>query len=310
MKLLKADTDTAQFVCNIQSAMSLIGFFFRLTGTNPVTPLTLDDVGRLRYRIRNTAFCDASFAYLHHYGDAQHGVLPNVSTASGAMEFGVWIPRSFGDDNVEFVEANDNAVFNIVFGANVAAQTSFMAELHAVEGEGVNSYNLRIMQYGYSHGGAGVFPCPISEDNILQAWISDIVGGETTLTGSGIDRVSWQLGNRSGEASIGAQSAYTNFKGRIETAQALIAKIAEGEGDITARLNDQIHLSVNTSASALTQVLLLSAMFNPEKMNITKRLYVHRIGKALELARTQGKVRKEEVLKVLGIPSGTPIGVG
>lgn len=324
MKLLKADTDTAHFVCNIDTTLSVLGYFFRITGTNPVTELTKDDVGRPRYRYRNTTLVDASFAFLHHMGNITFGNMPFTSVGSGAMEMGIFIPRFWRDDNVEFVEKMDNAVFEIVFGSAVADQTGFLAELYAIEAEGINSYHLKYIQHGESYGGAGTFPETYSQENLLQAYISAFVTPDTTLVGSNITRLSFSLGNQKGDASIGAHLNWTNIVRRLETAFVLAVDMVSAEGDITARLHDKLDIQFEVSGASYPQILVLSALFNPDKFALTSEMFKNRLYSQLQQAKLQDKIRTIEVIKSIVSPSvmakrispsgvayyGTKIGVG
>jgi len=299
MKLIEADTNLTRFLCNIDTALSVSAFFFRVSGTNDAgETLTKGNIGRVKYRVRNTTLVDASFEMLHHMGNILFGALPAVSTIADAFEFGIVIPRFWNDNNVEFIEKEDNAVFEITFdSAFDSAVASGLVELYAIEAEGIQSYNMKLIQHGESYGGAGTFPETYSQENILQAFFSDLVGGVNTLNTTTIGRVAFALGDQKGEGSVGAFLSWTNIIDKLETAIDLCADLVAAEGDITARLNDKLDVSWEVTAASYPQILMLSALFNPNKLKLTQNLYRHRLYRKLQEAQIKEKTRTLEVIK-------------
>lgn len=310
MKLIEADTNLTRFLCNIDTALSVSAFFFRLSGTNDTgQTLTKDNIGRVKYRVRNTTLVDASFSFLHHMGNILFGALPAVSTIADAFEFGIVIPRFWNDNNVEFIEKEDNAVFEITFdSAFDTAVASGLIELYAIEAEGIQSYNMKLIQHGESYGGAGTFPETYSQENILQGFFSDLVNDVTTLNTTTIGRVSFSLGDQKGEGSVGAFLSWTNIIDKLETAIDLAADLVAAEGDITARLNDKLDVSWEVTAASYPQILLLSALFNPNKLKLTQNLYRHRLYRKVQEAQIKEKTRTLEVIK--SMPALSRPGVG
>ena len=113
------DSNLTQLLVNIKSNYSFKAITIRITGTNGVTPVTLDDIGRVVYMKKGITLIDCAFEYFSAIDDLIGGTPDITSTASGALDFYIVIPRRYGDKNVEHVSASDNAQISINFKSKI-----------------------------------------------------------------------------------------------------------------------------------------------------------------------------------------------
>lgn len=305
MRLLMAETDTANFIHRINTSISYSAFLFRITGTMAAASnFTLAQIGRLVYRIRNTTYVDCDFACMSALDNIAGGVAETTGLGTNNVPFAasVLIPRGYFDDNVEFVTPQDTAEFAIQFNTNVATNSTgaFLAELYAIEEHGLQSYNLMIKQQELNIGGAGNIPDNIiTIENITAMYVTDIVGGVFTLAASPVTRMRFTVGNLfGGEFATGAILAKTNLANRVETAQSIMAEIfAAKVGDISSKLEDTAQVVFTTTAAARPQTISLGVSFNPNKLSETAAIASQRLQGKLTAKEGSGKRRTAETVK-------------
>ena len=277
LQLLDSDTSTGSFFHAIKRQVSLSAFFVYITGTNPVTPLTLADLGRIRYGVRGRTRVDADIEKLVRLSPFWGGEAHFVSTASGELSCGFFIPRFWMSDNVELVQSEDNAQVEVIFGAAVANQTGFRVELYAVPDEGIQSYELLINQTEDSFTGAGEFTMSSPQstvENIVAAYLSDDQSGATTLAATTISRVRGRVGSRAFDTSIAALLSANNRK-RVLSLTAGADYVGAAElfateiSDLTGKLGDDVALQLTLTGTAKPQLVTMGLAFNPNKLSDT-----------------------------------------
>lgn len=270
MLLLHSDDNESRFFYRFNRTSSHHSLFFRISGTMSVSPFTAREIGRLRYRVRNKILIDADVDFLAAYAKIVGGAQEATLGASAAFSYSVIIPRYHGFANVELIEPGDNGLFSVDFDSNVGTQaTNFLAELYAIPEEGLNPYQLRMIQ-SENTVGTGRFPLDSptgAVENIAAMYLSDIVSGALTVTGSNIDRYEGQIGNQDLDASVAAALEATRAKS--PSAGASYADCVEVHSadiaDLAGRLYDSADLKVDTSGAATPQLLTLGYDFNPDK---------------------------------------------
>lgn len=315
MRLLFSSSQEAQFLHRIEIPISFSALFFRVTGTNGVTPATLRDVGRLRYTVRQTPYVDGDADYLAALSNHWYGSSEFSSTASAAFNFSVMIPRSFiGDNNVERVTKADAAIFETTFTSTLFTNiaSGFLAELYAVADEGQQSYNLLLFQQAYPTIAAGqVYTDDISTtENVCAAYVSDIISGVLTLfnvTASNIDRIRCRKGDIDTDVSRAAAMAYTATKYNIEgatnpsTTQVIAEIFGLDRSDFSTRLEDSYKLTIQTGAggTSVPQVMTVGFRGNPDRLGESTDEIRDRIQRAQRSAAAAGKTRKAQIIQAL-----------
>lgn len=312
LRLLFSSSQEAQFLHRIEIPISYSALYFRVTGTNGATPAALRDVGRLRFSIRQQPVIDADADYLASLSNHWFGSNEFSSTGSGAFNFSVMLPRSFlGDKNVERVTKQDAAIFETTFTptffTNIAS--GFLAELYAVTAEGPQTYNLLLFQQAYPTIAAGqVYTDDLSTvENVVAAYISDVVGGVLTLVGSNLDRLRARKGDVDTDVSRTAAMAYTATKYAIEgaanpsTSQLLAELFGLDGSDLSTRLMDTYKLTVQTGTggSAVPQILTVGFKPNPDRMSESRAEIIDRLQRVERDKQAAGKTRALQVLKAL-----------
>lgn len=286
MLLLHSDDSETFFFHKIDQPLSFNALVFRITGTNPATALTRAAVGRIRYSIRQKVMVDASFEFLSHMGSVLFGHSEFLSTVSGAMNMTVIIPRFYLDDNIEYVTKEDNATFEITFGSLVVNQTSFLAELYARTDEGLQNYNLRIIQAENSLAGAGTFAQTISSvENICSVFLGDTQSTALDMAdaNTAIDRIQGNVGGKKFNMSRGAAVAATNMVNDCRVSSTVlfenIVEIFSADvGDLSSRLDDSVDVTLTLAGAALPQFLVVGMDFNPNKQQETAFMLANKLG--------------------------------
>lgn len=270
MLLLHSDDNESRFFYRFNRTSSHHSLLFRISGIMSATPFTAREVGRLRYRVRNKVLVDADCDFLQAYAKIVGGSAEATLGASAAFSYSFVLPRYHTFANVELIEPGDNALFSVDFDSNVGTQaTNFLAELYAIPDEGLNPYQLRMIQ-SENTVGTGRFPLDSptgAVENIAAMYLSDIVGGALTVTGSNIDRFEGQIGNQDLDASVVASLEATRAKSPgAGSAFADCVEVHSADmADLAGRLYDSADLKVDTSGAATPQLLTLGYDFNPDK---------------------------------------------
>jgi len=306
MHLLKASDDETFFHYRFDQVSQHSALIFRLTGTNGATKCELNDVGRIRYTVRGRTLVDASFEYFAALTKTFGGDAITSTTASGALDFAIIIPRFWGDDNIELIDPSDNAVFEISFGPNVATRVAsgFLAELYALPEIGLNTYQLMIMESSDSIGGAGVFQMsspPGTMENIVACYMSEIVSSVLTLSSGTITRIDGNIGGAAKiNATIGALRALTNMKNEVGGTFDLSAELYSADiGDLAGKLNDSLNLNVHVSGASEPRMLLVGLAFNPDKLAQSAALLTNDFNQSLNRKQSAGHRRSVQVLRAV-----------
>lgn len=303
----------ATFQHRIEQPISYSALFLRVTGTNGAgVAATAREVGRVRLQIRNQAIIEADFDYLQQIVNLYGGSSEFVSTVAGAFQASVLIPRSFpGDGNVERVNKADAALFEVNFTPALFADVlpaGFLVELYAVCEEGGQAYNFTILQQTYPSVGASSFyvdDVSITE-NVCAAYLSDVVGGNLTLSGSNLLAARTRKGDLVYDGFVSAMQAATVGKYKVEgVVNPLTFPVVELFGlqgsDLSARLEDIFNLEVQTSAvgSATPQILVLGWKANPQRLQESRDEIGRRVERAKIVAAQSNKTRKLAVVDQL-----------
>lgn len=320
IRRLFSSSQEAQFLHRIEVPVSFSALIFRVTGTNGATPATARDVGRLRFTVRNKPFVDADFDFLQQIEDHWFGSREFSSTASGAFNASVLIPRSFiGDRNVEYINKADEAVFETTFTQNLFDRiaSGFLAELYAVVDEGPQSYNLTFFQQSYPTLSASqIYTDDISTvENVCAAYVSDIVSSVLTLIGGNLQtgNVFARKGDLEVNASVFALQAYTGAKYALEgvsnpaatsgTGEPIVELFGHDKSDLSARLVDSYKLQfTNGSGGTSTPQILTVGMYpNPDRLGESAAETKDRYANVKKAKAAAGKTRQLTVLETMGV---------
>lgn len=306
-KIYESDNLTSMLV-NLKGSYSFKGIVIRITGTNGATPATLDDVGRIVYQKKGATIIDMAFGYFTAIGDLIAGVPDTTSTASSTLDLYGYIPRRWGDSNVEHVSSNDNASIAITFGANLATRVASgdKVEVYLDLEDGIQKYDLMFKQYGFSQGGAGTPHISIEQDNIVSVFMTEYLSSILTLASGLVTAVNGNLGHKNINASIGALIDDTCFKHHIEqTADDILAvNLFNAEGDITSGLIDGLTLNITTSAATIIELGIVSMSFDPSKLDKSVMAQQTRVNTIVNSKVARGKTADVATLKKISARVG------
>lgn len=280
---------------------SFKGIAIRISGVNGATAVELEDVGRLQYFKGGEALIDADFDMLHSMGHILMGNPFDNSTASGALDYFLYIPRRLFDDNVDHVVPSDNAQIKCTFGANLATRIASggVVEVYLDRELGIQKYDLVMRQYSETIGGTSTFPWSLSQPNIMMAALSARVSGVLTTVGSNISQITVQVGDQHSDLSLGALVAYTNAIRELEADYLIAALPFVAQGDITAGLQDSIRFTITTSGASTPEMLLVSALFDNARLNMSASQQVQRIRTIVKKKIDMGQLNTVSTLKRL-----------
>lgn len=305
MKLLHSDDELTFFHHKIDSPISYSAFFLYVTGTNQAGDhVTADQLGRVTFNARNEQLIDVDFDVLQALTDAIGGHAIATSANGAPFEFGAIIPRSFIDDNVEFMDKVDNAIFRMNMTVTSTQAVNMLVELYAVPDEGLNAYNLKIIQNSASYAGAGTFKEDQSDvENLAAVFLADKQGGTLQDITTNIDRIKYRIGDKDGDMSTGAALAATRAFGQIEAAAFVeLGKIYSAEvGDLNGRLDDAIEITLDTNGASTPQFLMLGMNFNPNKVVETAQRLENRFSGIVARKTAQGRARSVTTLRQLAV---------
>lgn len=282
----------------IHEEVSFKGIALRISGTNGATKVELEDIGRLQYFKGGEAIIDADFDMLMSMGHIFGGNPVDNTTDSGALDFFLYIPRRFFDKNVDHVVPSDNAQIKITFGANLATRVASggLVELYIDRELGVQKYDMVMRQYSETIAGSATYPWSVSQPNIVLTALSSRVSGVLTTVGSNISQVTLQVADQHSDLSLGALVGYTNAKFTLESDYLISTIPFVAQGDITAGLTDSVRFGITTSGAANPELLIVSALFDNNRLNLTAANQNARINAII-----QSKVSKRQfnTVKVL-----------
>jgi hypothetical protein len=303
VKLLKADTGTTQFLCDIPGGLSIKALYLKIKGTCSLTAVDPHDVGRV-YLLGRTGnpLVAADFHWLQARQNIMGGNCAlDVPAATNPYQWDCIIPRGYeGDGNVELTEDEDNLQFRIDLGPNmVNSDTDFQIRLYAILEDGVTRYQLTMIQQEFVISGAGTWSKSFHGENLNQVLVSDIVSEVLTLTGSGITFLTCSVGSRDTNAFITDLIGYTNNKYQLEAATAIATVIHQAEGDIVGSLDDDIDISFVTTGTAVPQVLLCGALMNPQKLALTAASMDAKMIAHIQRKQLAGRFRAVAMMKAI-----------
>lgn len=272
LKRIYEDSSLVQMFAQINETVSFKGIAIRITGTNGGTAATLGDVGRIQYQKNGVTIIDAGFDALHALCNVLGGFPNNSSTASGALDFFLYIPRRFNDNNVEMVTPKDDAQIKCTFNANLNTRVASggKVEVYLDLEEGTQKYDLAIRQYSESIAGASTKPVAYEQPNILMVGMSATVSGVFTTAGSNISQLTCQVGAQIADFSLGALTDNTQAQMNLEASWVLMGVPFVAMGDITSRLCDNVRLGITTSGASVPETLILSALFDNDRLIQTR----------------------------------------
>lgn len=280
LRRIYEDDNLASLLAHIDESVDFRGICIRISGTTDTAQtLKLDEIGRIQYIKRGVTIIDADFDYLHALNHIIGGNPLDNAAEAGATEFFVYIPRSFKDTNIEHVVPADNAQIRCTFNAALATKlvTSPLVQVFLDVEKGSQKYDLVIRQWAHSISGAATVPIVYEQPNIMLVALSDRESGDLTLAASNITQLTFAIGGEVSDYDLGSLEAVTNALMRIEADFVLAALPYIAQGDITSRLSDNIRFGVTTSGAAITEVLILSALFDFGRFQHTARAQMERV---------------------------------
>lgn len=306
-KIYESDNLSAMLV-NLKGNYSFKAIVIRITGTNGVTPATLDDVGRIVYQKKGFTIIDMAFEYFSAINDLISGIPDVTSPASGALDFFISIPRRWGDSNVEHISSNDNASLSINFGTNLETRigSGGKVEVYLDVEDGIQKYDLMFKQYGFSQGGAGTPHIAIEQDNIVSIFMTEYLSSELTLASGLVTAIQGNLGHKNINASIGAIIDDTSYKYRIEQTPDDIkaVNLFNAEGDITSGLIDGVAFNTTVSGATIIELAMVSMFFDPDKLTKSVLAQQTRVNTIVNSKIARGKTNDVATLRKISARVG------
>lgn len=305
MKLIHSSDDRTLFLHKIAQPVQFSAFCLRISGDQAAAQsLTKDEIGRVRYYKRGKTIFDVDFRYLAWLTDALGGTYTEINAGAGGLfSMFIVIPRFLVNRQVEKVDPEDNAVFQIQFGAAVLTQAdSLLTELYIMPEEGVQEYDLTLQQYTFQYGAAGTFPIDVTTvENIVAAYLSDssvVAAYDMAGASSLINRVVGSVGPYPIDASKDALIDKTMMKYELQawitagTQRHFVELFFADTGADIARLSDSININLQTTGATTPELLLIGAPLNPDKIAQTTTALQQRYRQVSEAKRLSGKYRQ------------------
>lgn len=316
LKLLDTDTSKNSVLFKIDQPVSIKGLFLHFSGLNGVTGVDMEELGRLKYRIRGKSIIDCDTQYMLAYDKIFFGYFPQTTTDSGLIDIGVYIPRWYGrmpSHNVEHLDRLDNAELEIIFGAGLSATsnpTTWVTELYADLHDGVESYHLTFHQFGEADVSASTVEISqYSEENILGVMVGEYTDDVVTKTGNWLGtthanqgRLAYDIGHKHAEGTARAWVNGRSVDGigdedEQESPHCCMVYNAEGD-DVNNKLFDGINMHFTNGSGGATdfETLICGAKINPFKMAETLARQRQIFTNHLERKNLQGHTQAVSVL--------------
>lgn len=276
LKRIYEDSSLVQLFASINESVSFKGIAIRITGTNGGTAATLGDVGRIQYIKRGVTIIDAGFDALHALCNVLGGFPNNTSTTSSTLDFFLYIPRRFNDNNVELVIPSDDAQIKCTFNSNLNTRVASAGkvEVYLDLEEGTQRYDLAIRQYSESIAGASTKPVAYEQPNILMIGFGATVSAVFTTVGCNITQLTAQIGAQVADFSLGALTDNTQAQFNLEASWLLMGVPYFANGDINSRLSDNLRLGITTSGASTPETLLISALFDNDRLTMSRNAQI------------------------------------
>lgn len=305
MKRLIATTDSETYLLKVvEDSFPARGFYIRWTGTNSATAVAVADLGRLRAWWQQKPVWDIRLDFLSALGNVIGGNPRILSTASGAMDFDIYIPCGWGDDNILDVKAGDKFTIEWVPDPNYATRLASGNDvrIYADVEEGLQSYVLTLKQVSENLNASQDKPLGLTFENVVAIFGSDIVSSVLTLVSSPLNQIGLNLGRYSGQARVLDLSGYTNNVRNLESNTNLIAELYSAQvGDLAnvSKLQDSFTLLFqNGSGGAATpQVFVVGALHTADRLQETVDRNLQQIQERFDLKRGRNWLQSARLIK-------------
>jgi hypothetical protein len=292
LKRIYEDSSLTQMFAQIKETVSFKGIGIRISGTNGATAVQLADVGRIQYIKNGRTIIDAGFDALHALNHVLGGNPLDNTTGSGALDFYLYIPRRFNDNNVEMVVPSDDAQIKCTFNANLATRIASggLIQVFLDLEEGSQKYDLAIRQYSESIAGASTNPVAYEQPNLLLVGLGATVSGVFTLVGSNLTQMTTQVGNQISDFDLATLQANTNAQLNLEADNLLLGVPYLAAGDINSRLHDNARMSFTTSGASVPETILMSALFDNKRLTHSRQIQSASLRRVITSKNNKGDV--------------------
>lgn len=307
IKRIYQSTDLTQHVVPIKTVEQFKGFYvkFKNSATDAGVTATKGTFGRLTYRKRGVTLVDANIDLLWHYVSLLYGTLHFTAGAAAATELMLYVPRRFGDNNVETVTPADQATITITPTAAFAAQfddNGGTFEVYLDCEQGVQKYDMTMKQITESWSAAGEFAMTLSHDNILSICMGHTDTGElTAIAGSTITRITTEVADQfRGDGDLDSYIWHTmnSFRHESATEPYVLVPFYAG-GDVSSRLGDSAELSIAVSAADIHEILVTGAYFDPDRTRKTAEVQQQRLATTLTRKKASGKSNTVDAVRAM-----------
>lgn len=285
LKRLSSNSNLAQQIFTFEEEIQVKGFAMRLADATQVGQLLPWEIGRMVYTKNGHTLVDVGSDALMALGNLMGGYSENESGNGAVLENWIYIPRRFkNDNNVELIKPSDKAQIRITFGSDVAvamAAATENIEIYADMEDGIQKYELEILQVSATIGGTGNTPFAVQANNILMIVVSDVVSNILTFASSNITQITLDIGGRHHDMSVPALLSDTQYHHRVETETELVGVIYDTQGTISGKLHDEARLKFTTSGSANPQVITLGAKFNNARTKESTKIEINKVRAAI-----------------------------
>lgn len=292
LKRLSSNSNLVSQLLTIDEELTVKGFAMRMADATQVLQLLPAEIGRITYSKNGKTLVDVGVDFLIALGDLMGGFSENTSVLNAELEYWIYIPRRYkNDNNVELIKPSDKAQIRITFGSDVAATmiaATEAIEIYADIDDGVQKYELEILQVSDSIGGAGNVPFNVSATNILMVLLSDSNSGVLTLAGSNIDQVTMDIGQHAFDMSTVALLSDTNYHNHFETETDLLGVVYDARGTISGKLHDNTRLKFTTSGAATPEVITIGAKFNDARSRESLKLEANKLRERITAKTAKG----------------------
>lgn len=301
LKFLDSTDSVNSFRVNIQDQLTLAGLLLQLKGTNDTgQTVEADDVGRMKVAIRGTDVIDIDASFLYKINDLVLGTSRQDSNTAGAFTLHYLIPFRFADNNVFFVNADDQMEFSINFKAGYdTAVASHTASLFGVVETGVQMYTPYIRQLSENLAASQEKNIGVNFENIDSIWVTDLVSNVHTFASSNMSKFGVEIGGVSSEATVNELIDFTSLLASHESAtQPVIAQLYAGRGEVSSRLHDQaiVRAIGGSGGTSIPQVAVFARRFTPIKAGRTQSLNSARLA---EISKRKANAGFTDTLRIM-----------
>jgi hypothetical protein len=307
LKRIHQSTSLTQQIVNIRTVeqFKAIVLKFKNSASDAADTATTGDFGRLTYTKRGVTIIDANINMLLEASRLLYGTNHFTAGEAAATELFLYIPRRFGDNNVETVSPADNATITFTPASTFAARfdtNGGTTEIYLDCEQGVQKYDLAMRQYTNDYAAAGTYNIAIELDNLMAIFQGSTASSELeVLSSSVVTRLTTEVADQfRGESDLDASIWNTMVQFRHEsTTEPLVHVPFYAAGDISSRLADSAQLVVALSGAEQIELLALGAFFDPERMSKTNDVQAQRLSNTLQRKVATGKTNTATAVKRL-----------